>query len=84
VPLSLDLYYLLTVWANKPLAEQFALAWTMRELHGLPTLDSSTLSADGGWTANEIVSLSPCEIGHEDLTRISSPLTTSASPTWLA
>ena len=31
-PLSLDLHFLMTVWAQSPLTEQLVLAWAMRQL----------------------------------------------------
>src|SRR4029450_5164764 len=41
VPLSLDLHYLMTVWADGALAEQTILAWAMHEIYRHPVLDES-------------------------------------------
>ena len=38
-PLSLDLHFLMTVWAQSPLTEQLILAWAMRQLHLHQVLD---------------------------------------------
>jgi|CXWL01.1.fsa_nt_gi hypothetical protein len=69
-PLSVDLHFLLTVWADNALAEQVILAWAMRQLHQRPVLDQSTLSPEGGWESGDIVHLIPAELSHEDLMRI--------------
>lgn len=69
-PLSVDLHFLLTVWADTVLAEQTILAWAMRQLHQRPVLDRSTLSPEGGWEPSDIVHVIPAELSHEDLMRI--------------
>lgn len=48
-PLSLDLHFLLTVWAQSAEAEHTICAWVMQQLHNHPIMDKSTLSAGGGW-----------------------------------
>ncbi|MDH5625023.1 MAG: DUF4255 domain-containing protein [Nitrospira sp.] len=69
-PMSVDLHFLLTVWADNALAEQTILAWAMRQLHQRPVLDRSTLSPEGGWDPSDIVHIIPAELSHEDLMRI--------------
>ena len=69
-PLSLDLHYLLSVWADKAPAEHTLLAWAMRELHLQPLLDSSSLSPDAEWLPNEFIELVPSELSTEDVMRI--------------
>jgi hypothetical protein len=70
VPMSVDLHFLLTVWADNALAEQTILTWAMRQLHQRPVLDRSTLSPEGGWDPSDIVHVIPAELNHEDLMRI--------------
>ncbi|MDH5666858.1 MAG: DUF4255 domain-containing protein [Nitrospira sp.] len=69
-PLSVDLHFLLTVWADNALAEQTILTWAMRQLHQRPVLDRSTLSPDGGWESSDVVHVIPAELSHEDLMRV--------------
>jgi hypothetical protein len=70
VPLSVDLHYLLSFWAGSGENEQLALAWTMRELHQVPVLDSSILTREAQWAPDEVIQLIPEEISNEDLMRI--------------
>jgi hypothetical protein len=70
VPTSVDLHYLLTFWAQSGENEQLVLAWTMRQLHQVPVLDASVLSADAAWATEDVVQLIPEEISNEDLMRI--------------
>lgn len=71
VPLSLDLHFLFTFWAgNSSDNEQFALAWTMRQLHEVPVLDGSMLSREAAWTSDDLIQLIPEEISTEDMMRI--------------
>lgn len=70
VPLSLDLHYLMTVWADNAVAEHNILAWAMRELYMHPTLNASSLSAEAGWNPNDIIQLIPSELSTEDMMRI--------------
>lgn len=69
-PLSLDLHYLMSVWASGAEAEQTVLAWAMRELHLHPVLDNSTLSSEADWGPGDFVQLIPAEITLEETTRI--------------
>jgi Pvc16 N-terminal domain len=69
-PLSLDLHYLLTVWAKSASEEQVILGWALRQLHTIPVLDVSSLSAEGGWHPGDVVHLIPAEISNEDMMRI--------------
>jgi hypothetical protein len=70
VPLSVDLHYLVTFWAQSGENEQLVLAWTMRQLHQLPVLDSSILSREAAWTAEDLIQLIPEEIETDELMRI--------------
>lgn len=70
LPLSLDLHYLLTVWADSALVEHTIVAWVMSELDQHCVLDKATLSADGGWLDDDQVQIVPVELSNEDLMRI--------------
>lgn len=70
VPLSLDLHYLLTVWADKALAEQTILGWVMRELYTHEALSQSDLTPAGGWSPDDVIQVIPGEISNEDMMRI--------------
>jgi hypothetical protein len=69
-PLSVDLHYLLTVWAEAALEEQVILAWVMRQLQQHPILDRSSLSPEAEWTPGEFIQLVPAELSTEDVMRI--------------
>ena len=69
-PLSIDLHYLLTVWADNALAEQTAMSWAMRELQMHSVMDSSALSPEAGWGPGDVVQLIPAELTSEELMRI--------------
>jgi hypothetical protein len=69
-PLSVDLSYLLTFWADNALTEQTILGWALRELYTHQTLSQSDLTPEGGWSASDFVQLIPTEISTEDLMRI--------------
>ena len=69
-PLSLDVHLLLSVWTSSTSMELAVFAWVLRELHREPILDASTLSSNGGWSAEEVVQLIPAEITVEDMMRI--------------
>jgi len=69
-PLSLDLHFLLSVWAESALAEHTILAWTMRELHRHPVLDLSSLSPEAEWSPGDFVQLIPAELSTEDIMRV--------------
>jgi hypothetical protein len=70
VPLSIDLHYLLSVWADKPLAEHTTLAWAMQQLHRRPLLELSSLSPEAGWGSADYVQVVPAELSTEDIMRI--------------
>lgn len=70
VPLSVDLRYLFSFWSSSAENEQLALAWTLRQLHEVPILDSSILGGDAAWGAEDVIQLIPEEITNEDLMRI--------------
>lgn len=70
VPLSLDLHYLLTVWADNALAEHSILAWAMRELYQHPVLDLSSLTPEAGWDSADVIQMIPAELSNEDLMRV--------------
>ena len=70
VPLSLDLHYLMTVWADGALAEQTILAWAMHEIYRRPVLDASSLSPEAQWGPGEVIQLIPAELSNEDIMRI--------------
>lgn len=69
-PLSVDLHYLLSVWADKAPAEHVLLAWAMRQLHLHPLLDSSALSPEADWLPSEFIEVVPSELPVEDVMRI--------------
>jgi hypothetical protein len=76
-PLSVDLHYLLTSWAEEPLKEQLTLAWAMRQLHMHPVLDRSSLSPEAGWDAGDVVQIIPAELSNEDIMRVWDSLETA-------
>ncbi len=69
-PLSVDLHFLITVWASSAAAEQTICAWTMNQLHQHPILDVSSLTAEGGWRNDDVVQIIPAELSNEDLMRV--------------
>lgn len=69
-PLTVNLHYLLTVWADDAKAEHQLTAWAMRTLHTHQALSPSDLTPDGGWGNGELVQIIPAEISLEDATRI--------------
>jgi uncharacterized protein DUF4255 len=69
-PLSVDLHYLLTVWAGTALEEQIILAWAMRQLQQHPVLDRSSLSPEADWNPGEFIQVIPAELSNEDVMRI--------------
>jgi hypothetical protein len=70
VPVSLNLHYLLTVWADSPVAEQTILGWLIRQLYQHGALSQSDLTPAGGWRPDDVVQLIPGEISNEDMMRI--------------
>jgi len=69
-PLSLDLHFLLSVWASGADAEHIISTWAMNQLHHHPIMDISSLTGHGEWTADEVVHIIPAELSNEDLMRI--------------
>jgi hypothetical protein len=69
-PLSIDLHYLLTVWADNALAEHTVISWAMRELQMHPVLDSSSLSPEAEWDTSDVIQLIPAEITSDEMMRI--------------
>jgi len=76
-PLSVELHYLMTVWAGEAGHEQTLMAWAMRELHMRPLFDRAILVPSRLWHEDESVQITPSEISHEDLMRIWDALTPS-------
>ncbi len=70
VPLSIELHYLMTIWADSALAEHLVLAWAMRQLHARSILDASSLSSEGGWQPQDTVQVIPVDLSNEDIMRI--------------
>ncbi len=70
LPLSIDLHYLLTVWADSALAEHTILGWVIRQLYMHQTLSPSDLTPEGGWEGGDLVQVIPSELSNEDLMRI--------------
>ncbi len=70
VPLSVDLHFMLSVWANSAEAEHTICAWVMSQLHQHPIMDISSLTEEGGWSADDVVHIIPAELSNEDLMRI--------------
>ena len=70
VPLSVDLHFMLSVWANSAAAEHTICAWVMSQLHRHPIMDISSLTGEGGWSADDVVHIIPAELSNEDLMRI--------------
>jgi hypothetical protein len=70
IPLSIDLHYLLTVWAADHLTEHLVLAWAMSQLYRRQVLTASDLSPDGGWGPGDVIQLLPEELPVTDMMRI--------------
>lgn len=70
VPISLDLHYILTIWADTALAEQTILGWVVRELYTHEALSQSDLTPAGGWRSDDVIQVIPGEISNEDMMRI--------------
>ena len=69
-PLTLELHYLISVWADNALHEQTILAWLMSFLHQHPVFDRSSLTIDAQWDSDEEIQLVQEEMSNEDLMRI--------------
>ena len=70
VPLSVDLHYLMIVWASSAEAEHTILTWAMRQLQLYPVLDTSSISPEGGWSNDDHIQVIPAELSTEDIMRI--------------
>jgi hypothetical protein len=70
VPISLDLHYLLTIWADTALAEQTILGWVVRELYTHEALSPSDLTPVANWETDDVIQVIPGEISNEDMMRI--------------
>ncbi len=70
LPLSVDMHFLISVWADSAAAEQTICAWTMHQLHQQPIMDVSSLTGEGGWRNDDVVQIIPAELSNEDLMRI--------------
>jgi Pvc16 N-terminal domain len=73
--LPLDLHYLLTVWAANAVAEHSILGWAMRQIDTQPVLDTSLLSPEGGWSADESVQITPLDLSTDEILRLWDALT---------
>lgn len=69
-PLSLDLHFLMTVWADSAQKEHTVMAWGMRQFYEHPVLDVSSLSPEAGWSPADFIQVVPEEPTNEDLMRI--------------
>jgi hypothetical protein len=69
-PVSLNLHYILTIWADSSAAEQTILGWVIRELYQHEALSQSDLTPAGGWDADDVIQVIPGEISNEDMMRI--------------
>ncbi len=69
-PLSVELHYLVTIWAADSRDEQTLMAWTMLELEKAALLDQAILQPRVHWTPEETVQLQLTEMSHEDMMRI--------------
>jgi hypothetical protein len=75
-PLPLDLYYLLTAWADDVEMQQRLLGWSMRVLHDTPILPAALLNdhspdvVDGVFREGETVELTLETLNFQDITTI--------------
>jgi hypothetical protein len=68
-PLPLDIWLLLTAWANDASTEHAILGWAMRTLDDNPILSSGFLNAatSGVFLPDEIIELVPAELSNEEV-----------------
>jgi Pvc16 N-terminal domain len=68
-PLPLDVWLLLTAWAQDPSAEHAILGWAMRVIDDSPILSSGFLNAfiPGVFRPEETVELAPAELTNEEV-----------------
>lgn len=67
VPLSLDLHFLLTAWADDALTEHTVLTWAMLQLHQHPFLRAADLSPEAAWRPGDLLHVLPEELSMESL-----------------
>lgn len=65
--LGLDLHLLVSAWGRSAQDEQVMMAWTLRQLHLHPVFDVSSLTAEAGWAADEVVQVVPAPLSTEEL-----------------
>lgn len=70
IPLSVDLHFMISVWADSAAAEHTLCAWVMSQIHQHPIMDVSSLTEEGNWSADEVVHIIPAELSNQDLMRI--------------
>jgi hypothetical protein len=70
IPLSVDLHFMLSIWADSAVAEHSICAWVMSLLHQHPIMDVSSLTEEGGWSKDDVVHIIPAELSNEDMMRI--------------
>lgn len=70
LPLSLDLHFLLTVWANSAEAEHTIMTWAIQQLYLNPILNLTTLIGDVNWQQDDFIQVIPAELSNEDIMRI--------------
>lgn len=70
IPLSVDLHFLMTVWADSALAEHTVLAWAMQQIYLHQMLDISSLTPEAEWGRGDVIQLIPAELSNEDIMRI--------------
>lgn len=69
-PLSVVLHYLFTFWSTSADNEHLVVAWTMLHLQATSLLDTTILSSEAGWGAEEVIQLVPEELSTQDIMRI--------------
>lgn len=70
IPLSLDLHYLITAWAEDFLTEHLIMAWAMRQLYHRQTLTAAELSPEAEWGPADVITLLPAEMSMPDMMRL--------------
>lgn len=65
--LSLNVHFLISVWADSALAEHTIMGWVMSELNQHPILDSAKLSPEASWRPDEQVQFMPVELSTGDM-----------------
>ncbi len=70
VPLGVDLYLLMTAWAERTQDEHTIMGWAMRQLYLTPILDRSILNDAGQWHPYDTIQILPTETRWDELTRL--------------